>query len=144
MSYQDQDQAGLGEGPRDDRAATRTVWETLEREGRFRRFLDASRQAGLEGVLRGPDLITAFAVPDSVATGPDLGATVARHIVRGYQTSADLRIAGTVRSLEGDAVPVALRDGYGIFAGIKVTRSDVACTNGMIHELERATLESAA
>ena len=64
MSNQEQDQRGLGEGPRDRRLHTITLWETLEEDGRFGRFLAAARAAELENNLRGPGFMTVFAVPD--------------------------------------------------------------------------------
>jgi hypothetical protein len=51
MSYQDQDQAGLGEGPVRMENATRNIWDTLEADGRFKRFLRAARDIQLKTTL---------------------------------------------------------------------------------------------
>ena len=138
MSYQDQDQRGLGEGPIRRGNATRNLWETLEADGRFGRFLAAAREGQLENNLRGPNLLTVFAVPDSALSGETeevIRTLVPQHVVHGYQTTADLRTAATVRSLDGPPVTVSYDDGRARFGDAVVNESDVACTNGMIHVL---------
>jgi len=140
MSYQDQDQAGLGEGPVRLENATRNTWDTLEADARFVRFLRAARDANLEYTLRGPDYVTVFAVPDdAVGSESDdlLRNVVALHVVHGYQTSADLRTTPTVRSLEGAPVTVEYDEGRTRFGDATVEHGDIACTNGMIHVLNR-------
>lgn len=64
MSYQDQDQRGLGEGPVDTANATKTLWQTLEADGRFTRFLQAARETHLETELNLDHKLTVFAVTD--------------------------------------------------------------------------------
>jgi uncharacterized surface protein with fasciclin (FAS1) repeats len=146
MSYQDQDQRGLGEGPRDRRLHTITIWETLEEDGRFRRFLAAARTAELENNLRGPGFMTVFAVPDEVLADADsqvLREVVGHHVVRGMQKAVDLRTTPSVKSMAGVAMPVA-RDGVDIrFGDAKLVRTDIACTNGMIHILDKLVREPA-
>src|SRR5688572_8860483 len=110
MSYQDQDQRGLGEGRRDRRLHTITLWETLEEDGRFGRFLAAARAAELENNLRGPGFMTVFAVPDEVIGDADddmLRSAVAHHVVRGMQKVVDLRTTATVKSIDGVMMPVS-------------------------------------
>jgi transforming growth factor-beta-induced protein len=144
MSYQDQDQASLGTGPRDDRNATKNLWHTLEEDGRFKRFLAAARTAQLDNNLHGPDLITVFAVPDDALQSENedvLKNVVAQHVVHGFQTAADIRTASTLRSLAGQPITVSWEDGRPRFGNAKVMHSDIACTNGMIHVLDKLMLE---
>ena len=146
MSYQDQDQRGLGEGPRERRLHTITIWETLEEDSRFGRFLAAARAAELENNLRGPGFMTVFAVPDEVLGDNDdrvLRDVVTNHVVRGMQKAVDLRTTPSVKSVGGLAMPVA-RDGVDIrFGDAKLVRTDIACTNGMVHILDKLVREPA-
>ena len=146
MSYQDQDRRGLGEGPRERRLHTITIWETLEEDGRFGRFLAAARAAELENNLRGPGFMTVFVVPDEVLGDADesvLRDVVAHHVVRGMQKAADLRTTPTVKSVAGVPMPVA-RDGVDIrFGDARLVKTDIACTNGMIHILDKLVREPA-
>jgi transforming growth factor-beta-induced protein len=140
MSYQDQDQAGLGEGPIRVKNETRTLWDTLEADGHHKRFLQAARAAQLENNLQGPDRLTVFAVPDDAIASEsddDLRTLIGQHVVHGYQTTADLRLVTTVRSLEGPPVTVSYEDGRVRFGDATVKHSDIACTNGMIHVLDK-------
>jgi transforming growth factor-beta-induced protein len=144
MSYQDQDQATLGTGPRDDRNATKNLWQTLEQDGRFTRFLAAARTAQLDNNLHGPDLITVFAVPDDALQSENedvLRNVIAQHVVHGLQTTADIRTASTLRSFAGPPVTVAWEEGRPRFGNAKVVHGDIACTNGMIHVLDKLMLE---
>jgi uncharacterized surface protein with fasciclin (FAS1) repeats len=146
MSYQDQDQRGLGEGPRDRRLHTITLWETLEEDGRFGRFLAAARAAELENNLRGPGFMTVFAVPDDAIGAADddaLRTAVTHHVVRGMQKAVDLRTTPTVKSMAGVAMPVS-RDGADVrFGDARLVRTDIVCTNGMIHILDKLVGEPA-
>jgi hypothetical protein len=140
MSYQDQDQAGLGEGPVRMENATRNIWDTLEADGRFKRFLRAARDIQLKNNFVGPDRITVFAVPDDVIgseSDNSLHSLVRMHVIEGYQTSADLRITPVVRSLDGPPVTVAYGGGRAHFGDAMVEHADIACTNGIIHILDR-------
>lgn len=136
MSNQDHSQAGLGEGPVREKNRTHNLWQTLEADGRHKRFLQAAREAQYENNLRGPDRLTVFAVPDDAIgseTDEALVTLVGQHIVHGYQTTADLRATSTVRSLQGPPVTVSYEDGRVRVSDATVQHSDIACTNGMIH-----------
>jgi transforming growth factor-beta-induced protein len=142
MSYQEQGRAGLGEGPVTTENATRNVWDTLAADGRFTRFLQAARGAQLENNFRGPERITVFAVPDDAIRSESdeaLRGLVPMHVAHGYQTSADLRMVSGVRSLDGPSVTVGYEEGRIRFGDATVEHADIACTNGMIHVLNRLT-----
>jgi uncharacterized surface protein with fasciclin (FAS1) repeats len=143
MSSQDQETKGLGTTPVRDKNAVHDLWYTLEADQRFRRFLKAAADAQLEAVLHGPDWLTVFAFPDDAATNEteeSLRALVPQHVVRGYQTEADLRTAGTVRSLQGPAVAVSWENGRAQFGDATVQEANIACSNGMLHVLSRPML----
>ena len=144
MSYQDQDQASLGavgwtSASRPNRCGTRS-----SRTAGLPRFLAAARAAELENNLQGPDLISVFAVPDEALQSENedvLRNVVGQHVVHGLQTAADIRTASTLRSLAGPPVTVAWEDGRPRFGNARVVQADIACTNGMIHVLDKLMLE---
>jgi uncharacterized surface protein with fasciclin (FAS1) repeats len=146
MSYQDQDQRGLGGGARERRLHTVSLWETLEDDGRFGRFLGAARAAELENNLRGPGFMTVFAAPDDAigdASDDLVKGVVERHVIKGMQKAVDLRTAKTVKSMAGVDMPVS-REGVDIrFGDARLVRTDIACTNGMIHVLDKLVREPA-
>jgi uncharacterized surface protein with fasciclin (FAS1) repeats len=144
MSYQDQDQTSLGTGPRDHRNETTDLWQTLEADGRFDRFLGAARAAELENNLRGPDLLTVFAVTDDnlrTCSENMLKDVVGQHVVYGVQILADIRTASTLRSVAGPPVTVSWEDGCPRYGNAKIVHGDISCTNGMIHVVDRLVLE---
>lgn len=144
MSYQDQDQAGLGEGRKNPDLMTATVWETLERDGRFGRFMDALRAAQLENNLRGDESLTVFAPTDEALSGQTdelVRASAAQHVVRGTQKAADLRTASTVKSIEGPPVTVSWDDGRARFGDASIVTADIVCRNGMLHVIDRLMRE---
>jgi uncharacterized surface protein with fasciclin (FAS1) repeats len=55
----------------------------------------------------------------------------------------DLRTTSSVKSMAGVSMPVS-RDGADVrFAGAKLVRTDIACTNGMIHILDKLVQQPA-
>jgi uncharacterized surface protein with fasciclin (FAS1) repeats len=144
MTFEDRDERGSDERPKADRLRTRSLWDTLEAEGSYSRFLEGARAAGLENTLRGPGFLTVFAVADGAMGDLNkeaLRAAVSQHIVHGMQKVADLRTAKQVRSLGGTPVPVS-RQGIDMqFGDTKLIRTDLACTNGMIHVVDKLVRE---
>ena len=66
-----------------------------------------------------------------------LRSTVALHIVRGRQMFVDLKTAATVKSLGGEPVEVSIAGAEGYFGGARILRSDIACTNGQLHTIDK-------
>ena len=73
-----------------------------------------------------------------------LRSVVEHHVVRGMQKAVDLRTTKTVKSIvDGVVMPVS-RDGVDIrFGDARLVRTDIACTNGMIHILDKLVREPA-
>src|SRR5687767_11318560 len=86
----------------DESLRTDTIMETAARMPEISQSVTAIREAGLAGDLGTPGFRTLFApVNDAVGTlsREQLKKIVARHIVIGRQTEADLRTTQEVRTL---------------------------------------------
>jgi uncharacterized surface protein with fasciclin (FAS1) repeats len=137
MSAQDQDTKGLGAGSLRDKNKVHDLWDTLQAQGRFSRFLKAAGDAQLEARLHGPEWLTVFAVPDEVLASENeetLRALIPQHVVRGMQKHADLRVATSLRSIDGPQVSVSLDC---------IDRADIVCSNGVVHVVKKPISECA-
>jgi len=128
MSYQEQTTQSQGQGI-DEKLTAKTVLATLEADPNYRSFVDAAKSEGIGGVLAGPTLLTAFVPKGQVDN-------VGHYIVRKLLKVVDLKVAKSVKAMDGSDVPVRMEAGIGYFEGKQIGRADVACTNGMIHFLD--------
>lgn len=131
----------------DQSLGTRTLWETLMRTGGCSLFFQAARAAGLEGVLKGPDLLTVFAPNDEALTEPSINLgeenpeqareLLSRHMVRGSLKAADLNTSVSLKTLDGVEMPVKLENSVAEFGGARVIQGDIVCVNGVLHKVDR-------
>ena len=133
MSYQEQTTAGQGVTV-DERLGTHNIFDTLEDGGTYARFVEALRKQGMEGLLKGSGNFTVLALPESA--GFDIG-DVALHVCRGKVLLADMRTAEALTTTQGVAVPIAISEGHVRCGGATVVHADIACTNGVIHTVDR-------
>jgi uncharacterized surface protein with fasciclin (FAS1) repeats len=146
MSYQEQTTANQGTGL-DESLLTRTVFETLTRDESLRTLTKALEIGGFRAILEGPGVFTVFAVPenaldrmvsslrDAIAESrtADVRRWVGRHVAKGKQLEADLRMLTHLGTIEGEALPVSHHDGHVQVNGFSIVKGDLACTNGVIH-----------
>ncbi|MEM8745506.1 MAG: fasciclin domain-containing protein [Actinomycetota bacterium] len=129
---------------------------SLAADGSFGTLIGLVDAAGLTDALSGDGPITLFAPNDDAfaaldpelvdALGADselLTAVLAGHAVDGEFTSGDLE-AGSLTSLAGSSIDVALDDGVQVAADggdpAAVTRPDLPAANGVIHEIDTVLL----
>jgi uncharacterized surface protein with fasciclin (FAS1) repeats len=137
MSYTDQTTVHQGTGRVDETLRTDNLFETAKNMPEISRFVDSIRAAGLENSLRTPEFKTLFA-PFNEALHEYLDADrVARHIVLGSQTEADLRTASELRTVSGEALQLEFRSDGVRIGGAKIIRSDVPCVNGHIQVIDK-------
>jgi uncharacterized surface protein with fasciclin (FAS1) repeats len=132
MSFQEQTTIRQGTGE-DEKLKTRSLWETLQNE-EFRSFAGAAEAAGLSGLLRGPGNHTVLAVRNDEFDEKNID--VRRMVLRNRVLTPDMRTAGQLTPVEGEPVSVDWNGGDVRVAGMKIRRADIACTNGVIHEVE--------
>ncbi|HYZ86408.1 MAG TPA: fasciclin domain-containing protein [Bryobacteraceae bacterium] len=137
MAFQEQTTQGQGTGPIAEELRTVTIFETLEREG-LDEFIGAVREAGLEHVLRGISPLTVF-VPEAGALGthPPNREEIENVIAQGRQLVADLRTVCQLKTRAGNTLRVQWSEADVRLGGARIIRSDIACTNGMIHVTDK-------
>jgi uncharacterized surface protein with fasciclin (FAS1) repeats len=111
--------------------------------GSFKTLVKALQQAGLDEALRGPGPFTVFAPTDQAFSRVNLTAlkpTLLFHVVRGRVTSADLARTSSLETLNGQPLPVSAIEGRARVAGASLTSTDIACSNGVIHVVDRVLL----
>lgn len=146
MSYQEQTTVSQVTDV-DENLLTRSVFETLTRDESLVTLTMALEMGRFRALLEAPELVTVFAIPenvldrmvpslrDAIAEGrtADVRRWAGRHIAKGKQLEADLRLVTHVTTVEGEALPVTQNDARVQVNGFIIVRSDVACTNGVIH-----------
>ena len=119
----------------DARLQTRNIAErlaTLEECSTLARLV---RQADVEYILRRSGLRTLLAprnekLPDLRAD--EVEAFLERHLLQGGHETFDLRRCREIKTLAGDLLPVKQENGSIRIGNAIITRSDIACTNGVI------------
>jgi uncharacterized surface protein with fasciclin (FAS1) repeats len=151
MSTQEQTTVSQGTG-RDESLVPKRLWETAERLPSTRQFIEALRATRMDNELRVAEWRTLF-VPsdDALDAAPNhfwdelnkpenrerLRSILALHIVRGRQTLADLKNTAIVKSISGEPIEISVDASEPRFGGARITRADVACTNGQIHIIDK-------
>lgn len=138
MSYQEQTTQNQTVAPTvDERLATHDLFDTAQADASLSRFVEAVRSAGLEPVLHGPDLLTILApANDAFRAGESAADSVAKQILRGAYTEAELRSSPSIKTLNGTEARITRDGGELRVGGVRILRSDIECTNGVIHVVD--------
>jgi uncharacterized surface protein with fasciclin (FAS1) repeats len=120
----------------------------------FSTLVSALRAADLVGPLQGKGPFTVFA-PNNAAFAklppgaledllkPEnkkkLAAILKNHVVEGKVMAADVK-SGTVRTLDGKKVEVAVENGKVGFGGAQVIATDIKASNGVIHIIDTVVM----
>ncbi|MEY3143988.1 MAG: hypothetical protein RLY21_2481 [Planctomycetota bacterium] len=135
-------------------ASTKNIVETAVGAGSFKTLVAAVQAAGLAETLSGGNF-TVFAPTDEafaklpagtleMLLKPEnkakLAAILTYHVVPGTVKAADvvkLNFAGTV---QGQRVDIVAKDGTVTVDGAKVVKTDITCSNGVIHVIDSVIL----
>ena len=123
------------------------IVDTAVAAGNFKTLATALQVAGLVDTLKGPGPFTVFAPTDAAfAKVPKadldallkdkakLTAVLTYHVVPGKVMAADVK-AGMVKTVQGSAITVTTNGGV-MVDGAKVTATDIAADNGVIHVID--------
>lgn len=136
-------------------ASENDIIETALGAGNFKTLATALTKADLVDALRGDGPFTVFAPTDEAfaklpkatitsllapANRDKLKAVLTYHVVAGNVSSADALAARSARTLQGDAVNIALRDGRLRINDSIVIANDIRCSNGVIHVIDTVLL----
>jgi uncharacterized surface protein with fasciclin (FAS1) repeats len=114
-----------------------------------RTFASAAKTADLESILKGKEAYTVFEPDDSAfARLPKgdlenllkekgkLAALLRGHIVAGKLTEANLRGMKEVKTLEGRALAVEVKNGAVTVGGAKIVKADRKASNGVVQVID--------
>ena len=138
-------------------AADRNIVQTAVGAGQFKTLAALLEQAGLGGTLQGTGPFTVFAPTDAAfrkvpkstlealrADRQMLRRVLLYHVVKGNVKAAQVVKLRSARTVAGPRVRIAVR-GSGVFlnGSTRVTKTDVAASNGTIHVIDRVLLPPA-
>lgn len=132
-----------------------TIAATAVANGNFKTLVAALDKAGLVDTLSGSSAFTVFAPSDEAfaallkelgATAeellarPDLKDILLYHVASGTALSSSLTDGQKIPTVQGKDVVVKIADGKVTVGDATVTAADVACSNGVIHVIDKVLL----
>jgi uncharacterized surface protein with fasciclin (FAS1) repeats len=136
----------------DQPLALKRIFPTAENLPAVSQFVEGVRAARMDNDLRVAEWRTLFApTNEALDAAPNnfwgelmkpenverLRGIIALHIIKGRQTLADLKTTATVKSISGEPIEVSVDRAEAHFGGASIVRSDIACTNGQIHIIDK-------
>ena len=131
--------------------APKNIVQVATEAGSFNTLVAAVKAAGLAETLQGEGPFTVFAPSDAafaklpkgtlealLADKAALTSLLTYHVVPGRVVAADIVKANgaTAKTVNGQPLDVAVRDGKVYVNGAQVTTADVAASNGVIHVID--------
>ena len=128
---------------------------TAIQTGTFNTLAQALQAADLVDTLKGPGPFTVFAPTDQafanlppgtleVLLKPEnkeqLRAILTYHVVPGRVTAADIRKTTSAKTVNGQELRVSFLKGVAWVNDSRITRADVAASNGLIHVVDKLVL----
>ena len=132
-------------------AAQKDIVHTAISAGSFKTLVTAVQAAGLVETLKGKGPFTVFAPTDAafakipkdqldalLADKAKLAKVLTYHVVAGKVMAADVK-AGPVKTVEGSNMTITTEGGVMVDKA-KVTATDIAASNGVIHVIDSVIL----
>lgn len=141
-----------------DAAAPKDIVTTAVQAGSFKTLATALQAGGLVETLQGPGPFTVFAPTDEAFAKLPAGtlenllkpenkaqlvAILTYHVVPGKVMAADVVKVKEAATVNGKKVPVVVANGKVKVAGANVVKTDIACSNGVIHVIDAVILPPA-
>ncbi len=138
---------------RAEEKATKDIVDTAVAAGSFKTLVTAVKEAGLVEALKGKGPFTVFAPTDEafaklpkgtlealLADKDKLKAVLTYHVVPGKVMAADVVKITEAKSLQGQTIAVSAKDGVMLNGSSKVVKTDIQCSNGVIHVIDTVIL----
>jgi len=140
-------------------AAASDIVDTAVAAGSFKTLVAAVKAAGLVETLKGKGPFTVFAPTDEAfaklpkGTVEDLlkpenkdklVAILTYHVVAGKVMAADVVKLKSAKTVQGQSVAITVADGGVSVDSAKVVKTDIACSNGVIHVIDSVILPKSA
>jgi uncharacterized surface protein with fasciclin (FAS1) repeats len=136
-------------------ADAKDIVETAVGAGQFNTLVTAVKAAGLVETLKGKGPFTVFAPTDEAfAKVPKekldallkdkqaLTAVLTYHVVPGNVMAADVVKLDSAKTVQGQSVKIAANGGKVMVNGANVVKTDIVCSNGVIHVIDAVILPS--
>jgi uncharacterized surface protein with fasciclin (FAS1) repeats len=135
--------------------ADRDIVDTAVAAGSFKTLAKALQAADLVDTLKGAGPFTVFAPTDEAFAKlpagtvetllkPENKAKLQRiltsHVVAGKVMAADVVKISSAKTVSGETLTIASRDGGVTIGGANVVKTDIAATNGVIHVIDSVIL----
>jgi uncharacterized surface protein with fasciclin (FAS1) repeats len=123
--------------------------------GKFNTLVAAVKAAGLVDTLKGPGPFTVFAPTDEAFAALPAGAldsllkpenkdklqkVLTYHVVPGKVTSKEVVKLNSAKTVEGSTVSIKASGGQVMVDEARVTKADIAASNGVIHVIDKVIL----
>jgi uncharacterized surface protein with fasciclin (FAS1) repeats len=131
---------------------TQSILKTAEAAGSFKTLVKAVKAADLEKVLDAPGPFTVFAPTDEafaavpketlealLADPKQLAAVLTYHVVPGEVMAADVVKLKTAKTAQGESVKILAGKTVTV-NDAKVVKTDIRCSNGVIHVIDAVLL----
>jgi uncharacterized surface protein with fasciclin (FAS1) repeats len=131
----------------------KTIVETAISAGSFNTLVTAVKAAGLVETLSGEGPFTVFApTDDAFAKLPEgtipallkdkdkLTAILTYHVVAGNVMAKDVVNLTSAKTVNGQSLTIMVKDGTVMVDGAKVVKTDIVCSNGVIHVIDSVVL----
>jgi len=137
------------------KAASQDIVDTAVAAGSFKTLAAALQAAGLVDTLKGKGPFTVFAPTDEAfaklppGTVEDLlkpenkeklVAILTYHVVPGKVLAAQVAKMNSAKTVNGQSVAISVNDGTVIVDNAKVVKTDILCSNGVIHVIDSVVL----
>lgn len=128
----------------------KNILDTLVADGSFQTLLEMLQMAGLADMLREPGPITLFAPDDDAfkrvnieeitADKEKLVLLLTYHVVQGKLTAAEIARDELLLTSSGKSLTVQLEEGIQVIDNAKYVKTDIECSNGIIHVIDNVFL----
>ena len=131
------------------------IVDTAVAAGSFKTLAAALTAADLVGTLKGKGPFTVFAPTDEAfaklpagtlddllkpANKAKLQGILTYHVVSGKVMAADVVKLKSAKTVNGQSLAIKVKDGGVMVDNAKVTKTDIECTNGVIHVIDTVVL----
>ena len=137
---------------------SKDIVDTAVANGSFKTLAAALKAAGLVETLKGTGPFTVFAPTDAAFAKLPAGTVenllkpenkdqlrrlLTYHVVSGKVESTDVTKLSSAKSVSGDTIRVAVKDGKVLINNATVVTADVGASNGVIHVIDTVILPPA-
>jgi uncharacterized surface protein with fasciclin (FAS1) repeats len=136
-------------------AGTKDIVDTAVAAGSFKTLAKALQAAGLIETLKGPGPFTVFAPTDEAFAKLPAGTLetllkpenrqqltriLTYHVVPGKVKASDVVNLQSAKTVSGDRIAIATRDGGVTVDNARVVKTDIEASNGVIHVIDAVIL----